>query len=54
MHLLPDALSVPGGFYPREQTHDTVCPFSQLSAVENDIVMVKVETERDIELFADG
>jgi hypothetical protein len=54
MHLLPNALPIPRRFDSREQTNDIVSSFSQLVIVEDNVVMMEIEAERDIEFFADG
>lgn len=54
MHFLRYILSIPSSLYPRVERHNVKCSFAELGRVENYVVMVKVETEGNVELFTDG
>lgn len=54
VHFLRDALPGPGSSDAREEGGDVVRAFAELGGVEDDVVVVEVETEWDVELFTYG
>ena len=52
VHLGRDALPFPGGEDARVKVNDICSSFANLVTVEEDVVMVVVENEGDIQLFA--